>query len=242
MIPPRIHYIWFGGTPMPAPFARNVARWRALMPEVEVIEWNERNFDVEAHPWMARMHREKRWAFASDVARLMVLRDHGGVYLDTDMELRRSLAHFLSHESFWGFEYDTFLSTAIIGSRPGHPLLDALLGAYDTAAQPVVNNVLVTRHFIRAYPRFELNNREQLLDGGVRVYPKEYFIVPGFNRSMSHAVHHAANHWDDERRGRIRPGRLVRSVIGDVLYFKLVNRYMYYNDTFRAEARALRGN
>jgi hypothetical protein len=240
-IPARLHYVWFGGKPLPPEMARTIDRWRALMPAFEVTEWNERNLDVEQHPWLARMHREQRWAFASDVARLLVLQRHGGIYLDTDMEVRRSLEPFLAQSSFWAFEFDTFLSTAIIGSRPGHPLLADLLRAYDTLDRPVVNNNLVTRHFIRAFPAFALDNSEQLLDGDVRVYPKEYFILPTWNRRMGYAVHRANNHWKGGRRGGVSPARLARAVLGEVLYFKLVNALLVRNDTFRAEARAIRG-
>ena len=124
--------------------------------------------------------RDRQYAYASDVARLLVLRDHGGLYLDTDVRMKKSLAPFFDRRTLWSFEYDHFLSTAIMGSVAGHPLITALLAQYDEMVEPEVNNVIVTKHFIETYPKFRLNNKEQIIGGDIRILPKEYFILPSF--------------------------------------------------------------
>jgi hypothetical protein len=239
MIPRKLHYVWLGGKALPPAMARLLDGWRALMPTFEVMEWNERNVDMAAHPWRERMYREGRYAFASDHVRLAVLRDHGGIYLDTDVELKKSLEPFLGERCFMGFEYDTFLSTAILGGEPGHPLFHALLALYDGREAPVVSNALVTDHFIRQYPELRLNNRDQHVGEGIRILPKEYFTLPGWDRSGNYARHHANNHWKGEKGSGIRPGPLLHRVLGDVLYYKLVNQRMVWNDTYRARQREL---
>ncbi|HMU14764.1 MAG: mannosyltransferase [Bacteroidetes bacterium] len=224
-IPRIIHHVWFGGKPKPAGMQKVIDGWSRMMPECEVKEWNEGTIDLSRHPWMQRMHDEGRYAFASDYARFMVLLEHGGLYLDTDVVMKKSFLPFFRERSFWSFEFDSFLSTAIIGAEPGHPLIASLLREYDALAGPRVNNSIVTEYFLAHYPDFHLNNRDQMLPEGVRVYPKEYFVVPGFDQRKNFSTHEANNHWKPEKSGS-RAGPVVRRLIGDVLFFKLVNLRM----------------
>lgn len=238
MIPKKLHYVWFGGA-LPTEMARYVQGWKSLMPDHELIEWNERNVDTSGHPWLKRMVAEGKWAFASDYVRLLVLHQQGGIYLDTDMEMKKSLDPFRRHRCFFSFELDHYLSTAVIGCEAGHPLIAALLSDYDQLEEPTVNNTLVTRHFFRRYPEFRLGNREQLLSDGVQIYPKEYLVVPSYWQKKNFTRHHAGNSWRPvrERKGR---GWIVRSVLGDVLTHKLVNIKEGWNTTFWEEERARR--
>lgn len=238
-IPGKLHYIWFGGKPKPDSMVAVIDGWRKLMPECEVIEWNESNFDVAVHPWMERMHKEGRYAFASDFARFWILREHGGIYLDTDVVMKKSIGPFMQERCFFSFEFDSFLSTCIVAAEPHHPLIAALLAEYDGLEGPVVNNIIVTEYFLKHFPEFRLNNRDQRIGEGVRVLPKEYFVLPSFDRDKNFSVHNANNHWK-AKRARWIIGPVVRAIIGDVLFFKLLNVYMNLKSDFQARDRARR--
>ena len=41
----------------------------------------------------------KKWAFVSDYARLYALVNYGGIYMDTDVEVIKSLDSFLKHDA-----------------------------------------------------------------------------------------------------------------------------------------------
>lgn len=221
MIPRKIHYIWFGGKAKPLHVVATVDSWKRALPDYEIIEWNESNFDIAQDPWMLRMHEEGKYAFASDWARLKILHDYGGVYLDTDVELMKSFSPFCGEEMFWGFEYDCYLATCVIGSRPGHALLNLLLAEYEGRDDAPINNAVVTRFFLRHFPNFCLNNTEQRLDGGIRILPKEFFSVPSFNPAANYCRHHGSNLWREGGKGKSPFKRVVRSLLGEVLYFKL---------------------
>ena len=238
-IPPLIHYVWFGGQPHPPAMQARIATWRQLMPAHRIIEWNENTLDIDAHPFMKRMLEAKQYAFASDVARLLVLRDHGGLYLDTDVQMKKSLAPFFDRRTLWSFEFDHFISTAIMGSVAGHPLLDALLAHYDGLVEPVVNNVLVTHHFIETFPKFRLNNKEQIIGGDIRILPKEYFILPSFSSDKNFSVHLADGQWR-RKDGSFGIGTVARKILGDVLFFKLYNLQMGWRSDFPAMEKARR--
>jgi len=238
-IPKTIHYIWFGGKPKSANMMAVIDTWRTLMPGYEVREWNESNIDVTGHPWMKRMYEEGRYAFASDYARFQILWEHGGVYLDTDMAMKKSIEPLLNERCLWSFELDAFLATCIIASVPQHPLIRALMAEYDGLREAVVNNAIVTAYFLRTYPDFELNNQDQRIGEDIRVLPKEYFVVPSFDRNENFAVHNSRNPWRLGRR-KLRFGQMLRPLLGEVLFFKLINVHMNLTSEFPVMARARR--
>ena len=90
MIPKIIHYCWFGRGEKPELAKKCIASWKKFCPDFEICEWNEDNCDYLAMSFMAEAYAAKKYAFVSDVMRLIVLEQYGGVYFDTDVEVVRS--------------------------------------------------------------------------------------------------------------------------------------------------------
>ena len=90
MIPKKIHYCWFGRNEKPKAVQKCIASWKKYCPDYEIIEWNEDNFDVQQNPYIKYCYDNKKWAFLSDLVRLLVVCEHGGIYFDTDVELVRN--------------------------------------------------------------------------------------------------------------------------------------------------------
>ena len=104
------------------PLARTcIDSWRRALPDYTFKHWDESKYDCEAADYTRSAYRAKRYAFVSDYARLDVLRTYGGIYLDVDVEVRKSFTPLLEHGAFLGFMYDCNLGTAVIGARAGHP-------------------------------------------------------------------------------------------------------------------------
>lgn len=95
MIPKVIHYCWFGGKEKPELVKKCIDSWKKYCPDWEIYEWNETNFDISLVVYMKEAYEMKKWAFVSDVARLMIIYLNGGVYLDTDVELTGSIETWL---------------------------------------------------------------------------------------------------------------------------------------------------
>ena len=106
MIPRIIHYCWFGGNPLPQSAQRCIASWRKFMPDCEIREWNEQNFDVNAHPsYSLRLDCSLgKYAYVSDFARYKILEEWGGIYFDTDVEAVAPIDDLLQWEHFLGLE------------------------------------------------------------------------------------------------------------------------------------------
>ncbi len=105
MIPKMIHYCWFGGTPLPELAERCIESWRKFLPDYEIKEWNESNFDVNVCDYVREAYEAKKWAFVSDYARFWILYRYGGLYFDTDVELIKPIDDLIESGPFMGCEH-----------------------------------------------------------------------------------------------------------------------------------------
>ena len=183
MIPRIIHYCWFGGNPLPKSAQRCIASWRKFMPDCEIHEWNEQNFDVNAHPYTRAAYAAGKYAFVSDFARYKILEEWGGIYFDTDVEMVASIDDLLKLGAFMGLEDaqpPTVSSGLVMAVEAHHPILQEMLDFYDAQAKDDSTAMLdtgivvsgMTEIFIRH--GFVRENRYQEV-AGVALYPSEYF-------------------------------------------------------------------
>ena len=119
MIPKIIHYCWFGRNPLPPLAKKCIASWKKHLPEYEIKEWNEDNFDLDMFPYDREAYDNRKFAFVTDIVRLYALYNEGGIYMDTDVEVLKSLDGFLHHTAFSGFENETDVPTGIMASEKG---------------------------------------------------------------------------------------------------------------------------
>ena len=87
MIPKVIHYCWFGYNPIPKEYYSYMQSWQEKCPDYKIQRWDESNFDVDQNLYCKQAYARKKWAFVSDYARLKIIYEHGGIYLDTDVEV-----------------------------------------------------------------------------------------------------------------------------------------------------------
>ena len=87
-----ISYCWFGHNPLPEKVKICISSWKRMCPDYKIIEWNESNYDINKHPYMRDAYKNKKWAFVSDYARLDIIYEHGGIYLDL-RQTRQSFKH-----------------------------------------------------------------------------------------------------------------------------------------------------
>ena len=130
MIPKIIHYCWFGGKEKSNTVKNCIESWKRFMPDYEIKEWNESNYDINKFEYSKTAYKEKVWGFVADPIRADLLYEYGGIYFDTDIEAYKSFDDLLDNKMFMGFEQPTYLSTATIGAEKGHPYLKEIIDEY----------------------------------------------------------------------------------------------------------------
>ncbi len=195
MIPRLIHYCWFGRGVMPSDQQAYVHQWHTRLKDYQFIRWNEDNFDVAQCRFVQEAYDRGQWAFVADYARLKVLNEYGGIYLDTDVEMKGSFDDYLDCDTFLGFMYNCALGTAVLGAASHCRFTTELLDKYTSNEVNLIdpNNIVVTDYFLEAFPAFRLDNSRQEFSGIV-IEPKEVFEQPDiFRRGVS--VHHYSGSW-----------------------------------------------
>ena len=209
MIPKIIHYCWFGRGEMPPIIKKCMKSWKKHCPDWKIICWNEDNFDVQSSAFTRQAYEAKKYAFVADYVRLKALYEMGGVYLDTDQELRKPLDPFLHHRAFAGFLNKYEVSAGVIGAEPGHELIREMLQAYS-------DKVFLSEKGEDLTPNTKgitgmLQERGLIIDdtyqeiGQIAIYPQTYFC-PTSCITVEHciskdtvSVHHWAGSWHTEK-------------------------------------------
>lgn len=199
MIPKIIHYCWFGGKEKPKEVNDYILTWKRVLPDYQIIEWNESNFDLNFNQYVKEAYDKKKYAFVSDVCRLYALKEMGGVYLDTDVEVLKSFDSFLNKESsFLGEEQKgKLLGTAVIGAEPCCPWICRFIELYDTLFFVKKNGTLDITPNTERLTQF-LKKSEIL---GPKIYPIDFFCAKDYKSGRvtitdnTVCVHHYAESW-----------------------------------------------
>ena len=207
MIPKIIHYCWFGRGKMPKMAKKCIKSWKKYCPDYEIKEWNEDNFDLDMYPYAREAYDNRKFAFVTDVVRLYALYHEGGIYMDTDVEVIKSLDPFLKHVAFSGFEDEKSVPTGIMASEKGGKWAKENLDYYnerhflkeDGTFDTTTNVATITNYMIKQ--GLVQDNTLQDFPYLITMYPKEFFCPLSWNgRNMQMTentvtIHHFAGSW-----------------------------------------------
>lgn len=204
-IPKKIHYFWFGKNPIPSLEQKCIESWKRNCPDYELILWNEDNYDVTKNLYMKQAYEAGKWGFVPDYARLDVIYQYGGIYLDTDVEVLKSFDPLLKLKGFAGFESKELVALGLgFGAKKGNLILKILKdsykeilfrrrdGSYDLTASPFIQTKVLQEHGLK------LNNRMQVLED-LTVLPAECFspdnnMIPHITEN-TFSIHHFSGSW-----------------------------------------------
>ncbi|MFD2554224.1 glycosyltransferase family 32 protein [Sphingobacterium tabacisoli] len=207
MIPKTIHYCWFGGNELPKLAEKCIESWKTFLPEYEVKQWNESNFDLDFCQYTREAYDNKKYAYVTDVVRLYALKSEGGVYLDSDVEVLKPLDDFLHHAAFSGFESNNLIPTGIMASIKDGEWVSDMLSYYndksflDSSNNPILetNVTIITK--LMEQKGIILNNTYQEISNYIAFYPHDYFCPKEWTNGVitltdnSHCIHHFAGSW-----------------------------------------------
>ena len=213
MIPKVIHYCWFGRNPLPQLAVKCIESWKKYLPEYEIKEWNEDNFDVNMIPYTREAYEAKKYAFVSDYARFWILYNYGGLYFDTDVEVIKPLDDIIARGPFMGCEKDASDTSVAsvapglgLGVNPGLGLYKELLDLYATlhfknedGSLNLKTIVEYTTEMLCNYGLKQINDIQEC--AGVWVYPKDFFCPKDYETKKisltdnTVAIHHFDGSW-----------------------------------------------
>ena len=131
MIPKKIHYCWFGENKLPKKAEKCIESWKKYCPDYEIIEWNEKNFNINLNEYTKFTYENKLFAYLSDYVRLWVVEKYGGIYFDTDVELVKAPDQLLKNEAYFGFEGKDYINTGVgFGAIAHQKSVKKMLEAY----------------------------------------------------------------------------------------------------------------
>lgn len=130
-IPKILHYCWFGNEEKNQLIQRCMRSWDGKFDDYRLMVWDESNSPMQL-PYIQVAYSQKRWSKVSNLVRLLALKKHGGIYLDTDVEVLRSFEPLLRFRAFLGLqlsEYQSFFdpcwaNNAVLGSIAENPFID----------------------------------------------------------------------------------------------------------------------
>lgn len=172
MIPKVIHLCWFSGDKYPEMVEKCIDSWKKVLPDFSIKIWTSEMAEATKIPFVLEALKVKKWAFAADVIRLYALYTEGGIYMDSDILVKRRFDSFMDKRLVMFQEYHNHLvdripkgqldkmgrnlylgknvcgigiQAAFFMSEKGHPFLKELLDYY------------LDRHFIRENNSYDIN-------------------------------------------------------------------------------------
>lgn len=228
---------------MPEHAQKCIASWKKYLPDYEIKEWNEDNFDVNIIPYTAEAYKAKKYAFVSDYARFWILYQYGGIYFDTDVEVIRPIDDIVERGNFMGYETDpkpqlkADTSEASVnpglgmGVAPGLGIIKKMLDFYEGkhfVHEAVMRNQITVVHIATQVLRENgLKNVAGIQEvAGCFIYPSEYFCPINVTTGRIHVekntrtIHHYAGTWVDKK---FSMKEILKRFLPEFLVLALIN-------------------
>lgn len=210
LIPKTIHYCWFGNNKMPDQYKKWIHTWKKYCPDYEIKIWNESNYDVKKIQYTKEAYESGKWAFVSDYARLDIIYNYGGIYLDTDVELLANIDELLYNQSFCGFETSEYVAFGLgFGSVRKNHILKSMMevyenmtfinkdGSFNQTTCPIIQTKVLEEKGL-------LRNGEYQIVEGMMVLPERVLCPLSVwtrkntkDMSKSYMYHHFEGTWDE---------------------------------------------
>lgn len=215
---------------MPPKECRCIESWKKKMPDYEIVRWDESNFDVNSLTFVKEAYQARKYAFVADYVRVYALFHEGGIYLDTDIEIVKSLTPLLGCSFLTGFETLGVIQTGVIGCEAGHFIIKKMYDYYqerhfkinNKSLDQTPNSVILAN--IIAKEGFVLNNTRQSKKN-IEIYPSDYFCPINqatweiMTTSNTYCIHYLSGSWLPVKDRMIRK---IKAIMGNLFGFNIV--------------------
>lgn len=179
MIPKIIHYIWMGSNQLPEEYKKNIEKCRTLNPNYEIKIWNENNYDFKKNAYMKEAYELGCYGFVVNYARLDIVHNEGGIYLDTDVEVINKLDNLLNDAVFFNMGCSDRINMGCgFGANKGNSIIKEIMLAFENSHFADDNGKALKKpcnSFVNPILKrigFEMINKYQKIGDAV-LYPSE---------------------------------------------------------------------
>lgn len=234
MVPKIIHLCWFGDKTYPLEVKVCIASWKRLLPDYQIRVWTYEDARAIGCRFIDQALSMKKWPFAADGVRFYAVYHEGGVYMDSDIFLRKRFDRFVPKEGegcttfneCWMEQPDDFgLQAAFFIGEKGNSFCKEVFeyyrthdfvhpdGSFDQTISPMIMKEIAMK---RGYVCRE---EEQHLEG-LTVYPT-FWLSPcnHYNHSPeAFGVHRLYGSWRTHKLGR-KMERAVKHICNAIRYY-----------------------
>lgn len=231
MIPKIIHLCWFSGDKFPVEIKVCVDSWKRILPDFEIRLWTYDDAKAIGCAFIDEALQERKWAFAADAVRFYAVHAYGGVYMDSDIFIRRRFDKFIPDKGFATFHEhigaNLRLQAAFFMGEAGNAFCKDVFehyrnrhfrnpdGSLDMTISPIVMLEVAEKFGYAA------EDTEQRLDNDTLVFPG-HFVTPcsrGVVKSPdAFAEHRIYGSWRKRKLGR-RIELKIKHAISVTRYF-----------------------
>lgn len=208
MIPKVIHYCWLSGDPVPEKLQNYMKTWKEKLPDYEFVLWDKSRFDIHSVKWVEEAYEAKKYAFAADYIRLYAIYNYGGIYMDMDVEVRKSFNDILDHPYILGAETSTGIEAGIFGAEKGFVGFKECLEFYDgkvfknnDGSLNMIGLPKIMYGQLRKYHDIEITKKPDFTKDALQVFPFEFLTAKSGDTGMvkptknTYTIHHFEGSW-----------------------------------------------
>jgi inositol phosphorylceramide mannosyltransferase catalytic subunit len=203
VIPRIISQMWVG-PPMPDLYRQWSEQWEAMHPDWEYVMWTEDNLPPLANQSLwdnaetISPHAVEQ--FRSDVARYEIMYEHGGVWLDIDIEPHKPIDDLCDNGPWVVRHARKWVANGILAFPARHPAMEE---AIDSLADSVLSQPVEAGNTRKSGPQFFTPIVKRHRD--VRILPAETFIAYEWDQLERHGKvwgEYGTHHWNRQRTKR----------------------------------------
>lgn len=193
MIPKIIHLCWFSNDPYPVEIKQCIASWKRLLPDYTIRRWTYDDAKAIGCKFVDEALEARKWAFAADVVRFYAVYTEGGLYMDSDVLLKKRFDEYIPQHGFASFieslSGDIDIQAAFFMGEKGNVLCKDVLNYYmthpfknsDRQFDETVSPKIMAK-IAEAYG-YKYEDREQHLDNDIVIYPS--YLVTSANSAKT---------------------------------------------------------
>lgn len=171
--------------------------WRICCPDYQIIKWDASNLPYSEYDFLHILRDRGKWSMLSDFLRHWAVSRFGGFYLDTDVELIRSLDPLLEEKSFLCIEgHPVSGNAAVCGGHKGAYFQSVCVeemakidmweflkgGLPEIEISPRLVTRIIEQH--KGKPLGDEDLYEIQDYGKFKTYPKKYFYPFNYNEKF----------------------------------------------------------